>query len=410
VSRTKEILLSCCFCMFSTILLAAEKEYSITSSKQKTAFPFKVFNNILIVDVRVNGKDSLKFIFDSGCKSTIIIHPKWLNSFEIPYKQKVYFSGLGYKDSIETMKIDDGTLELGTMKAAHIPIYILSKDTLNIENYLGTDVDGIFGAEVFEQFYVHINYKTRQIELYNKLPVKKIDETYRRMNVEIRKSKAYLSCMIMNNKNEHYLSELLLDTGANIPVIIKNADPADINISNYIDAEIGEGLSGSMYSKICRIRRLYLDGFKLDSVVTAFSETPITLKEVNENTLDGNIGNDILNRFDVYYAFPDKHVYFKPLKNIGKPFEFNVSNIILLENKSRNDGFIVKSVAGNSPPLLAGLQEGDEIIKIDAHRCAHLSLEDALSLLNRRIGKKINLQFIRNNQLMKIDYIITSII
>lgn len=395
---------------FSSVLFAAEKDYSIITSKQKTTFPFKVFNNILIVDVKVNQKDTLKFIFDSGCKSTIIIHPKWLRVFEVPYKQKVYFNGLGYKDSIETMKIDNGVLELGNLKATNIPIYILSKDTLNIENYLGTEVDGIFGAEIFEKFFVHINYKSKEIELYNKLPLKKIDETYRKISVEIRKSKGYMSCMLVNNKNEHYLSELLLDTGANIPIIIKNVSPEEININNYIDAEIGEGLSGSMYSKICRIRRLYLDGFKLDSVVTAFSETPITLREMNENTLDGNIGNDILNRFDIFYAFPDNCIYVKPLKNINKPFEFNISNIILLENKTKNDGFIVKSIAGNSPPLLAGLKEGDEIIKIDANRCVHLTLENALSLLNRRIGKKIRIQFIRDNQLNKITYTINSII
>jgi hypothetical protein len=39
---------------------------------------------------------------------------------------------------------------------------------LIIDRYLGTDVDGIFGAEIFEKYYVHINYKKRIIELYIK--------------------------------------------------------------------------------------------------------------------------------------------------------------------------------------------------------------------------------------------------
>lgn len=93
-----------------------------------------------------------------------------MDSFDIPYKQKVYFSGLGYKDSVETMKINDGTLEIGNLKGEHIPIFILSKDTLIIDRYLGTDVDGIFGAEIFEKYYVHIDYKNRIIELYDKKP------------------------------------------------------------------------------------------------------------------------------------------------------------------------------------------------------------------------------------------------
>lgn len=151
------ILISCClFCLSAS---AAPKSYVFDTKKEKISVPFKLFNNIIIVDVKVNATKTLKFIFDSGCKSTIIIHPKWLDSFDIPYHQKVYFSGLGFKDSIETFKLEDGRLEIGQIKGEHIPVFILSKDTLDLDHYLGTDVDGIFGAEIFEKYYVHVNYK-----------------------------------------------------------------------------------------------------------------------------------------------------------------------------------------------------------------------------------------------------------
>lgn len=410
VSYQKQILLFWIILFYGTGLSAQERHYTIPAIKQKTVFPFNVFNDILLVDVKVNQSKTLKFIFDSGCKSTIIIHPKYLDSFDIPYHQKVYFTGLGFKDSIETMKIDNGMLELGELKGEHIPIFILSKDTLTLDHYLGTEVGGIFGAELFEKYYIHINYKKRLIELFEKKPVKKIAETYKKLPVEIRKSKGYLSCMVMNHRNELFLSELLLDTGSNIPVIIKNKEPEDLHITKYIQAEIGQGLSGAMYSKVGRLKKLFLDTLKLDSVIVAFNETPITFKEMNENTLDGNIGNDILNRLDMYFAYPEKAIYFKPLKKIYSPFYFNVSNIILLENRTKNGGFIVKSIASDSPPLEAGLKQGDEIIKIDKKRCNSMRLEDALILLNKRIGKKVSIEFIRNKQTVKISYKLVSII
>jgi hypothetical protein len=397
-------------CLGSFITKAAPKVYSYNSTKSKITVPFRLFNNIIIVDLKVNDTRTLKFIFDSGCKSTIIIHPMWLDSFTIPYNQKVYFSGLGFNDSIETVKIDDGKLQLGQITGEHIPIFILSKDSLSLDHYLGTDVDGIFGAEIFEKYYIRVNYKSRLIEIYDKKPVKKIKASYSKLPVVMRKSKGYVSCMVQNHKNDFYLSELLLDTGSNIPVIIKNKEPADLNIDYYIDAEIGEGLSGPMYSRVSRLKRLFLDTLKLDSIVVAFNETPITFKELDENTLDGNIGNDILNRLDLFFAFPENAIYFKPTSRIKEPFDFNVSNIILLENKSKNGGFIVKSVAGDSPPLLAGLQKGDEILKIDRYDCADLRIEDALSLLNKRIGKKIILHYKRNNIVTKITYKLVSII
>ena len=397
-------------CLGSFITKAAPKVYSYNSTKSKITVPFRLFNNIIIVDLKVNDTRTLKFIFDSGCKSTIIIHPMWLDSFTIPYHQKVYFSGLGFNDSIETVKIDDGKLQLGQITGEHIPIFILSKDSLSLDHYLGTDVDGIFGAEIFEKYYIRVNYKSRLIEIYDKKPVKKIKASYNKLPVVMRKSKGYVSCMVQNHKNDFYLSELLLDTGSNIPVIIKNKEPADLNIDYYIDAEIGEGLSGPMYSRVSRLKRLFLDTLKLDSIVVAFNETPITFKELDENTLDGNIGNDILNRLDLFFAFPENAIYFKPTSRIKEPFDFNVSNIILLENKSKNGGFMVKSVASDSPPLLAGLQKGDEILKIDRYDCADLRIEDALSLLNKRIGKKIILHYKRNNVVTKITYKLVSII
>lgn len=398
------------FCINFCVINAQTKTYSLNSKKGKISFPFKVYNSLLIVDVKVNQTKTLKFIFDSGCKSTFIIHPKWLDSFDIKKSNKMYFSGLGYRDSVETIILPNSEIELGKMTCKNLPLFILSKDTLIIDKYLGTAVDGIFGAEIFEKYFVHIDYKKRMIELYDHIPTHNINSKFTKLPIEIRRSKGYLSCMIMNNKNQFFMSDLLLDTGANIPIIIKNKNPNDVSIDKYISAEIGEGLSGSIYSNVCRIKRVFIDSFKLDSVITAFTETPIAIKEINENTLDGNIGNDILNRFDVYFAYPEKSIYLKPNKTLKAPFEFNISNIILLLNKAKNNGFVVKSIAENSPPLLAGLKEGDEIIKIDRNKCNDITIEDALRLLNRRIGKKITVTYIRNNIENKIIYTIESII
>ena len=400
------LILNLVFC----VSIAQTKNYSFNSNKTKISFPFKVFNSILLVDVKVNHSKTLKFIFDSGCKSTIIIHPKWVDSFDIVKTNKVYFSGLGYQDSVETIRVENGHIELGNLTCDKLPIFILTKDSLIIDRYLGTDVDGIFGAEIFEKYFVHINYKIRMIELFTKKPDKKIKSNYTKIHVEIRKSKGYLSSMIMNNNNELFLSELLLDTGANIPVIIKNKNPEDLNITKYVNAEIGEGLSGPLFSNVCRIKRILIDTFRLDSVVTAFNETPITFKDINENTLDGNIGNEILNRFDIYFAYPENAIYLKPTSKLKQPFDFNISNIILLNNRTKNGGFVVKSIAGDSPPMLAGLLKGDEILKIDSYKCNELNIEDALNLLNKRIGKKITIQYFRKNVKTKITYRLASII
>ncbi|MCB0508139.1 MAG: aspartyl protease family protein [Chitinophagales bacterium] len=387
----------------------ASPTYDIQQKKGKTSIPFKLYNNIIIADLEINGK-TLQFIFDSGCKSTIILHPMWLDSFQIESRKKLYFVGLGVKDSVEMIKLNNATLKLGALFGQNIPVFILSKDSINLEKYLGINVDGIFGAELFEKYYVHLNFKKRQIELFEKKPKKKIKSAYTKLPITIRNSKGYTSCVLMNDNNEVYTSELLFDTGANISLIIKNVSPEDLHIHKYIDAEIGEGLAGAMYSKISRVHQLFVDTFKFKNVIAAYSDVYSINNKHDEYDLDGNIGNDILFRFDAYFAYPENAIYLHPNKHYNDIFDLNISNIILLENKTKNYGFVVKSVTESSAPSIAGLQKGDEIIKIDNHKSSTIDLEDALYLLNRKIGKKINIQFLRNDVLYKINYKINRII
>ena len=67
-------------------------------------------------------------------------------------------------------------------------------------------------------------------------------------------------------------------------------------------------------------------------------------------------------------------------------------------------------MASESAPFLAGLQAGDEILKIDNYKSSNLKIEEALSLLNKRIGKKINIHYNRNKISYKITYQINSVI
>jgi C-terminal processing protease CtpA/Prc len=126
--------------------------------------------------------------------------------------------------------------------------------------------------------------------------------------------------------------------------------------------------------------------------------------------VSGNIGNELLNRFDTYFAFPDSCIYIRPRSNISKPFEFHLINIILKEEKTENGNFIIKSIATETAPYDAGLRAGDQIVTINKYHCDVLDLEDAIALLNKRIGKKMKIKYIRDNKTYICTYIIQPII
>ncbi len=383
-------------------------EYSITNNKNTCYIPFKTFNDLIIVELTINNQRPLKFIFDSGCKNAIIIKPSLVDSFATKQNTRLYFSGMGSNDSVEVVKYNNCTIKLGTITGKNLSVYNLSEDYLNFESYLGVDVDGIFGAELFEKFYVHINYKTHFLELSKQKP-KKLS-TFQQLNVSVRGSKGYLKSFITSHEGHTFLIDLLLDTGANLPLIIKNEDPELLEVNHYIEAEVGEGLSGSIYAKVGRVQHLFISAFRFDSIVCAFHENAAYAKELDPNMINGNIGNELLNRFDIYFAYPDSCIYIRPLSTISKPFEFHLINIILNEDKTKEGYFVIKSVATNTAPYDAGLRDEDKIVAIDRYDSDDLKLEDAINLLNKRIGKKIKIKYIRDNKPYICTYIVQPII
>ncbi|HNF49367.1 MAG TPA: PDZ domain-containing protein [Chitinophagales bacterium] len=396
--------------VFVCTTMQLQAETIIRTKKHKTSIPFELYNNIMVVKMDINRSKTLHFIFDSGCRSNIVLHPKWLDSFQIVSDEKVFFSGLGLKDTIETIKATNCQIQLAALTDDKADIYFLNKDTLLLENYLGTPIDGIFGAELFKKYYIHINYKKRLIELFENKPSGKIKSDFKKIPLKIKMSKGYYTCIIMNANGELYESELLLDTGANLPLLIKNTSPEQMGVLQYKEIEIGEGLAGPLLSKVGRTKTLFFDTLRFEQPVTCFSETPLSLHENNDAVLNGNIGNDILSRLDIYFAYPEQSLYYRTTKHTYEPFYFNISNIILLQNKSGNGGFIVKNIIPNSPPSEMGLDKGDEILEINGVKTEKMEMSDALYLLNRKIGKKITVVFRHLNQTKKITYKLESVI
>ncbi len=387
-----------------------QAETIIRTKKHKTSIPFELYNNIMVVKMEINKSKTLRFIFDSGCRSNIVLHPKWIDSLLISSNEKVFFSGLGLKDTIETLKAENCRLQLSALEYNDASVYFLNKDTLDLENYLGTSIDGIFGAEIFSKYVVHVNYKRRMIELYETLPSSKIKANFKKVPLKIKMSKGYYTCIIMSPSGELYESELLLDTGANLPILIKNVLPEELGIKDYKEIEIGEGLSGPLISKVSRTKTLFFDTLRFEQPVTCFSETPLYLKESNDAVLNGNIGNDILSRLDIYFAYPEQCLYYRTQKNTHEPFYFNISNIILLQYKTGNGGYIVKNIIEKSAPAEMGLAIGDEILEINGIKTDKMEMSEALYLLNRKIGKKITIKFRHQNETKKIAYKLQSII
>ncbi|MCA9750035.1 MAG: hypothetical protein KC414_13075, partial [Romboutsia sp.] len=185
--------------------------YSITTKNNRSIYiPFELHNGIIVVKPIINNK-TYNFIFDSGSKNTIFVKPKLIDSTDLVFKSNLYISGLGAYDSIQMVKIHQCNLQLNGLQNDSLSVLSLTEDVLQLDDFFGVDIDGVFGAEIFANFYMHINYKKKLIELRNKNF--SVNESYYKQSVDIKNDKAYVETVIINENGQPFIVRLLLDSG-----------------------------------------------------------------------------------------------------------------------------------------------------------------------------------------------------
>jgi hypothetical protein len=146
-----------------------EKErygYFLTESKKKALrIPFEVHSNLIVVPVQVNNSDTLRFILDTGVSTTIITDPGALVPNSLRFTRKVTISGAGEGAAVEAYIAIGNTIDMYGMRANHQNIVVLEEDVLQLSEYVGLPVHGIFGYEIFNNFVVTIDFQHRELTL-----------------------------------------------------------------------------------------------------------------------------------------------------------------------------------------------------------------------------------------------------
>lgn len=132
--------------------------------------------------------------------------------------------------------------------------------------------------------------------------------------------------------------------------------------------------------------------------------------------LDDLSAGELLNQ----YSSPEAMVQSlnDPYSTILKPAEFKHAvedlsgdyvGVGFEASKVKGEYLQILNVANGSPAMIAGLQVGDQITKIDEKNTMDMSREETLSLIKGEVGKKISFDVTRNNKNYKVDLILNKI-
>ena len=429
--------------LYAHIESFSQNSFQLPEGDKKDKISFNLVNNLVVIPVEVNDT-TLSFLLDTGVKSTIIFSLDKQDSVELKNTKPVSLRGLGEGGVLKGLKSENNVLQIGSAVSEDHTIFVIFESSLNLSSRMGLAINGIVGLDFFKNFIVKTNYRTKKIKFYK-------PETYsyrecRRCDIfdlHFYRDKPYIDFVVqLNNAKKQDTVTLLLDSGSSDAMWLFNTKGFLIEApKNYFKDFLGLGLSGNIYGKRSKLKKVIAGNFELNNVNVAFPN-----KEAIDSLglyiqRDGSLGGDFLKRFTVTMDYPNKKVMLKRNSNYKDPFNYNMSGLTLehdgvevftktssereiknfrdeFTNKIDNASFnyftrteillvpryIVVEIRDNSVAEKSGIIKGDEILTINGKPAHEYKLYNLNALFSSEEGKKIDLEVKRDDRVFKVRF------
>ena len=383
--------------------------FALTGGKSKVQIPIEIQNNLIIVPVVLNKRVPLKFILDTGVRTAILTEKTFADILNLPYSRKLVIAGPGGHRIAEAFITNNVTFDLPGVHGQGHALLVLNQDYLELRNYLGTDVHGILGYELFSRFVIKIDYERKVMIIQD--PEKFVPKgKFETLPIKVEDTKPYIEAKVQMEDGSSSIVKLLIDTGAGHGLILEpDSGPAIKVPPKHIKSIIGRGLGGIITGQIGRVRKLELGEYKIPDVITNFPDPNSYMDSIKNNRTvfrNGAIGGEILSRFTVIFNMPYGKVYFKKNASFKKRFYFNQSGLTVKAEGVSLRRFRIVDVRTNSAAEKADIKSGDIVLRVNNISSGGLELNNLNGLLNSKPGKKISLEIERDGKIFKREFLL----
>lgn len=380
--------------------------FSLADGKKKVQIPIEIYNNLIVIPVVLNGALPLKFILDTGVRTAILTEKTYTDILNLAYSRKYTISGPGGDQVIDAYITNNVSLELPGVTGRGHALLVLGQDYLELRNYLGTDVHGILGYELFSRFIIEVEYEKKVLTLSAPTHFRKKGK-FQSIPIKIEDTKPYITTPVVLADGTQLTAKLLVDSGASHGLMLEPTSDPRIRVpDSTVSSVIGRGLGGEITGKIGRIRSLRLGTYEVENAIANFPDpnSYFDSLKLGATKRNGAIGGEVLSRFTVIFNFPKEEMYLKKNSSFKKKFHYNLSGLTIKAKGSRLNVFEVTEVRQLSVADEAGILTGDLIVNINGLDTNKLDLNTINGFFNHKPGKKISIVVDRKGQQFRMDF------
>lgn len=327
------------------------RDYQFTNNNSAENIPFHYIENHLLINVSVDNNEQL-WILDTGAEMTVI--------------DKEYADRLGIQSHGELK--GRGVQEVVNVSFVELPSYKIKGITFKNQKAVtldiaplfkkwGYDAVGILGYDFLSRFITRIDYANELISFYE-------PDHFEYSGT----GKVVGAPMVRNifsiplTVNKKYSGMWTVDIGAGglsfcYPFAKENGLLHIAGIET-----MGMGAGGAFLKKTAQFENLEIASFTINNPVI---DIPIHEGKgaFSSQETAGNLGNEILERFIVYFDYANQQMIFEKGELFDSPYTYDQSGMQL--EFSDEKAIRVAFVISNSPADKKGVKKGDRLISIN---------------------------------------------
>lgn len=354
------------------------RDVTMTRNALSATTPLRVEGGVVLVDVCINGHPPAPFILDTGGHAILTADAAKKLGLQTRGQGVIAGSGPGTMSSSYTMV---GDTALGDAHVRDLPFSVMPFPYGFYERGEGNEpIAGILGLEIFLRFAVTFDYDRGELQLQpfdhgRAPPAVKGDALTFRFTDDMP--------LIVAQQDGHE-GMFGIDTG-NSGYVMTFPQWAERNgiTAHYANgAPIPTGAVGGLFTAhLAHARDFVLGRQPLDNVVVMLTRPDAG--GAGNPTEAGNIGQDVLSRFNLHFDYRRQQMVLMPRAN-APAANYAMAGIRVLKKKEQPDRFQVIDVMPGSPAAQAGLKKGDAIVAANGKPALTIGSYDLRDISSRQ--------------------------